>query len=106
MGLRSPAPDSQGAGPGWLVSSGWVSVWLQRWASGLPGHGEDLTGLLEGKAVSQVSGKDARGTVCGQEVQRGWPHPQGACSVQAWSPSAQKRPLRLLTTWPSTGRRP
>ena len=33
--LRSPAPDSQGCGPGWLVSSGWVSVWLSagRWAS-------------------------------------------------------------------------
>ena len=109
VGPAKPLPPTPRAcGLGWLVSSGWVSVWLSggRWASGLPGHGGGTHRPVRGEAVSQVSGKDARGDKTGAGSAAGAAPPlKERAQFQTWSlpPGAA---LRLLTTLQSAGHRP
>ena len=56
--------------------------------------------------MSQVSSKDARGTRRGQEVQLEQPHPSRTALDSRPGAVCPGQPLRLLTTWLSTGHRP
>lgn len=74
--------------------------------SGLPGRWGGTHRPVRGEAVSQVSSKDARGTRRGQEVQLEQPHPSRTALDSRPGAICPGQPLRLLTTWLSTGHRP